>query len=312
MLGETYTDPVTGIQFDGDADAYAKASESLLEAETLLRDLRQLETMQSQAMATFTAAGGSMSLYSGVLTSHAQVLTDIDEAEQVRAGLRSFVDRYRYYVLGSGLAGLGWVSWVFALLGTIASWIAWMVTARQRADTARVELQQTIADAVTAGTITADQGQAILNTPVTGETGFLAGLMPYVLLGLLGYMFLAQGPGLLSRGPYRRRNPWRFYGAFKSPRKAAARKGEIPGAEVKTYRMKRQGTRHVVRKWERNPPTDVIPGRVEEIRYQRTGKYSGPYKHKFTSPVTMRTLKNGKVLLAPAKGGKKLWVEIPD
>src|SRR3990167_2232718 len=127
MLGETYTDPVTGIQFDGDADAYAKASESLLEAETLLRDLRQLETMQSQAMATFTASGGSMSLYSGVITSHAQVFTDIDEAEQVRGGLRSFVDRYRYYVLGSGLAGLGWVSWVFALLGTIASWIAWMV-----------------------------------------------------------------------------------------------------------------------------------------------------------------------------------------
>jgi hypothetical protein len=56
-----------------------------------------------------------------------------------------------------------------------------------------------------------------------------------------------------------------------------------------------------------NPPVEgVIPGRVEEIRYQRTGRHAGPYKHRFTSPASLVALRDGSVLVKP-QGRRKLW-----
>ena len=64
-----------------------------------------------------------------------------------------------------------------------------------------------------------------------------------------------------------------------------------------------------------NPPAKVagrIPGTLEEIRYQRTGKHGGAYKHKFSEPATIYTLQDGGLLIRPKRRGRKLWVDMPD
>ena len=64
-----------------------------------------------------------------------------------------------------------------------------------------------------------------------------------------------------------------------------------------------------------NPPMKVvgrIPGRLEEIRYQRTGPHKGPYKHKFKTPATIYALQDGSIIIRPRRRGAKLWRDIPD
>ncbi len=50
-----------------------------------------------------------------------------------------------------------------------------------------------------------------------------------------------------------------------------------------------------------------IPGRLEEIRYRRTGRHAGLYKHVFRSKAVIFGLSNGGLLILP-KGTKKLWI----
>lgn len=51
----------------------------------------------------------------------------------------------------------------------------------------------------------------------------------------------------------------------------------------------------------------MIPGRVEEVRYQRAAsRYPGPYKHRFGPGAVMFAMKNGDVLLR-SMAGKPLW-----
>lgn len=50
----------------------------------------------------------------------------------------------------------------------------------------------------------------------------------------------------------------------------------------------------------------AIPGRVTEIRYQRTGRDAGAYYHRFTQPVRMLTRPDGTVLL---KGARRIWAD---
>lgn len=55
-----------------------------------------------------------------------------------------------------------------------------------------------------------------------------------------------------------------------------------------------------------NPPVGLIPGEVEELYYQRTGRHTGPYRHKFGRGTVMVAMPNGDVVLRSTRG-KKLW-----
>lgn len=64
-----------------------------------------------------------------------------------------------------------------------------------------------------------------------------------------------------------------------------------------------------------NPPGKVagrIPGELEEIRYERTGKHRGPYKHKFDTPAVIHTMVDGSLWIRPKRRGQRLWVDLPD
>ena len=58
----------------------------------------------------------------------------------------------------------------------------------------------------------------------------------------------------------------------------------------------------------RNAPSlhvvGTIPGRLQEIRYQRTGKRPGPYKHTFGRGVQILALSDGSIVL---RGRRRLW-----
>jgi hypothetical protein len=63
----------------------------------------------------------------------------------------------------------------------------------------------------------------------------------------------------------------------------------------------------MTRRHHKNPrEVGVIPGRIEELRYIRSGRHSGPYKHAFKNPGTMHALADGSVLLKP-RGKTRLW-----
>ena len=60
-------------------------------------------------------------------------------------------------------------------------------------------------------------------------------------------------------------------------------------------------------------PTGIIgriPGTINKIYYDRTGKNKGSYSHKFENPVEAFALKDGSVLLKPKKKGQKIFVEL--
>lgn len=63
-----------------------------------------------------------------------------------------------------------------------------------------------------------------------------------------------------------------------------------------------------------NPPAVVgtIPGRLEEIRYIRTGRHAGPYKHRFDQAAEILALADGGLLIQPKKRGRKLWTDLPE
>lgn len=62
------------------------------------------------------------------------------------------------------------------------------------------------------------------------------------------------------------------------------------------------------RRYRHNPPGVVgsIPGRIEEIRYIRTGRHAGPYKHTFKNAATMTAMRDGSLRIQPA-GRTRLW-----
>lgn len=59
-----------------------------------------------------------------------------------------------------------------------------------------------------------------------------------------------------------------------------------------------------------------IPGRLEEIRYRRSGRGvpardRGYYKHKFTTPAKIYVCADGSLYIRPVRRGRKLWVDLP-
>jgi hypothetical protein len=52
-----------------------------------------------------------------------------------------------------------------------------------------------------------------------------------------------------------------------------------------------------------NPPRVVgrIPGTLDEIRYHRTGRHRGPYKHSFKTPATIHLVNNGGLYILPKR-----------
>ncbi len=51
-----------------------------------------------------------------------------------------------------------------------------------------------------------------------------------------------------------------------------------------------------------------IPGQIERIEYERTGKHPGSFQHTFDSPSTMYALSNGSVLIS-SENNIPLWLE---
>lgn len=121
-----------------------------------------------------------------------------------------------------------------------------------------------------------------------------------------------------------------FHGAFGSKSKAVEREREIPGAFVKPMKVRGQTRYAVITRREGvnpkrrknpllleylNPRSSVIgriPGTLEEIRYQRTGKHAGPYKHKFNEAADILALRGGGLLIQPRNKRHKLWSDLPD
>lgn len=119
-----------------------------------------------------------------------------------------------------------------------------------------------------------------------------------------------------------------FHGAFASKTDAVQKERAVGGfIQPRTIRGQRRyvvmtegGT---VRRRKKNPllleylnpPAKVagrIPGTLEEIRYRRTGKHAGPFKHKFKTRATIYTLTDGGLVIRPNRKGDKLWVDLPD
>lgn len=52
-----------------------------------------------------------------------------------------------------------------------------------------------------------------------------------------------------------------------------------------------------------------IPGQIESIEYERTGKHPGDYQHVFDSPSKMFALSDGSILISPEDEDINLWLE---
>lgn len=194
--GDLYTDPQTGVTFTGDSDAYYKASEALVQINQLISALTQLESQQSQSIAAWQAVenqGGYIpttdtgeSVQMLFIVQHAQTLTDLDEAATHKGNLQSFVDQYRSQVLGSGMAGLGFLPLVIGLLGVIAAAIYWLASARVRLAQSQADLRRYVAQSVSEGTMDQATASQILNTPAPGVEGggYLSSIFGGVSSGL--------------------------------------------------------------------------------------------------------------------------------
>lgn len=106
-----------------------------------------------------------------------------------------------------------------------------------------------------------------------------------------------------------RRRAW-LEGAAAQGKILAAVYGQAAMLDPKTGR--RTGRRALMGRYperfavQRNPRVlGTIPGRMTEIRYNRTGRHPGPYYHKFSRGVQAFRLSDGSVLL---RGRKPLWV----
>src|SRR5574341_781544 len=112
-----YTDPVTGYTVISDEQAYRDASEALVTANSYIAELVALANAYQEFFTQASQAGFDVS--QDLITMHATLLTEQQAAEQNQAALREYVDRYRYYTLGSGMRGLGGLGALFvvALIG---------------------------------------------------------------------------------------------------------------------------------------------------------------------------------------------------
>lgn len=209
--GTTYTDPITGYTLVSDAQAYADASVALVKANAHLADLTNLVALQDRLIQDAGAAG--YQLPQGLITLHADALTELDAATNHRATLQAYVDRYRYMVFGSGVAGLG-VLPVLAValyigIAAVAAALGYFLVRSYDLAGARVALQQYIAEyqrwlaeQAVAGTIdaptlqTLTEGANQLAEEAAGSGGFLdflKGPLGLVVVAAVAFMALQSG-----------------------------------------------------------------------------------------------------------------------
>lgn len=203
----TYTDPVTGYTMTSDARAYADASVALVKANQYLADLANLVGLQDRLIQDAGAAG--YPLPQGLINLHADALTEFDVATNHRGTLQAYVDRYRYMVFGSGVAGLGVLPLlaIAAYIGiaAVAAALGYFLVRSYDLAAARVEVQRYVAEyqrwlgeQAVAGTIdtptleTLMQGANQLSADVAAGGGgfldFLKGPLGLVVVAAVAFM----------------------------------------------------------------------------------------------------------------------------
>jgi hypothetical protein len=203
----TYTDPITGYSLVSDSQAYADASVALVKANAHLADLTNLIALQDRLIQDAGAAG--YPLPQGLINLHADALTEHDIATNHRGTLQAYVDRYRYMVFGSGVAGLGLlpVLAVAAYIGiaAVAAALGYFLVRSYDLAAARVALQQYIAeyqrwlgeqavagtiDAPTLETLTGAANQLSADVAASGGgfLDFLKGPLGLVVVAAVAFM----------------------------------------------------------------------------------------------------------------------------